>query len=99
MANPGNATDDGDYRWAVIRRCYLALAKAFRVVALGFDGSSYPAILTDPDGTVHVTIPKSEMGQGVSTSLPMIMAEELGVFGYSSANRVQTSESLGLPLA
>ncbi len=30
-----------------------------------------------PDDTVHVTIPKSEMGQGVRTTLAMFVAEEL----------------------
>jgi isoquinoline 1-oxidoreductase beta subunit len=29
------------------------------------------------DGTVSVVVPRSEMGQGVNTALPMLLAEEL----------------------
>lgn len=32
-----------------------------------------------PDGSVSVVVPRSEMGQGVSTALPMLVAEELDV--------------------
>lgn len=35
-------------------------------------------IAISPDGVVTLVLDKSEMGQGVSTALPMIMAEELG---------------------
>ncbi len=31
----------------------------------------------DPDGRIAVALPRAEMGQGVSTSLPMLLAEEL----------------------
>ncbi|MDY0977054.1 molybdopterin cofactor-binding domain-containing protein [Massilia sp. CFBP9012] len=32
-----------------------------------------------PDGTVSVVVPRSEMGQGVHTALPMLLAEELDI--------------------
>ncbi|MFC5511272.1 molybdopterin cofactor-binding domain-containing protein [Massilia jejuensis] len=34
-------------------------------------------IAIGPDGTVSVVVPRSEMGQGVHTALPMLVAEEL----------------------
>ena len=36
-------------------------------------------IAINPDGTVSVVVPRSEMGQGVHTALPMLVAEELDV--------------------
>src|SRR6476661_1263773 len=41
----------------------------------GVNPSIYVAI--HPDDTIVVTIPKSEMGQGVRTSLAMLVAEEM----------------------
>ena len=41
----------------------------------GFSPNAWLKI--DPDGQVTVIVAKSEMGQGVSTALPMIVAEEL----------------------
>src|ERR1700758_5159288 len=35
-------------------------------------------IVIDPDDTVTIRCAKSEMGEGVLTSMPMIVAEELG---------------------
>lgn len=34
-------------------------------------------VAIDPDGTVHITAHRSEMGQGSRTSLPMVLADEM----------------------
>ena len=41
-----------------------------------------------PEGTVTVAVPRSEMGQGIYTALPMLLAEELGC-DWSSIVAVQ----------
>ena len=41
-----------------------------------FDPSAFLSI--NPDNTVTITVARSEMGQRVRTSLPMIIADELG---------------------
>src|SRR5207248_6395740 len=49
-------------------------------------------IRLDPDGAVTLTIGRSEMGQGVRTSLAMILAEELEA-DWSRIKLVQASPS------
>ena len=47
--------------------------------ALAGDGSFEPSafVRIDPDGTATITVAKSEMGQGVRTTLALLVAEEL----------------------
>ena len=54
-------------------------ALALGLPAFGEDAPFSPSvwIRVDPDGLVSLTVGKVEMGQGVRTSLPMILAEEL----------------------
>jgi len=40
-----------------------------------FRPNAYLAVL--PDGTVRITVPKTEMGQGVRTALPLAVADEM----------------------
>ncbi|WP_138379851.1 xanthine dehydrogenase family protein molybdopterin-binding subunit [Luteithermobacter gelatinilyticus] len=35
-------------------------------------------VVIDPDGSVHITAHRSEMGQGTKTGLPQVVADELG---------------------
>jgi isoquinoline 1-oxidoreductase beta subunit len=49
-------------------------------------------ILIEPDGTTILTVAKSEMGQGVRTSLAMILAEELDA-DWSRVQIIQASPS------
>ena len=81
----------------------MALPAAARRV---FEPGEPPAALepnawlrVDPSGGVTVTVAKSEMGQGVLTSLPMIVAEELdadwGSVRYEQAVADQKYGSMG----
>lgn len=44
-----------------------------------FEGAVGPFIVIRPDETVVIGYPNPDMGQGVDTALPMLVAEELGV--------------------
>jgi isoquinoline 1-oxidoreductase beta subunit len=71
------------------RRFLASIAAAGGTLALGFRIPSGPAraastapeitawIVIEPDDTVIIRVAKSEMGQGISTALPMLVAEEL----------------------
>ncbi|HEX2123162.1 MAG TPA: molybdopterin cofactor-binding domain-containing protein, partial [Thermoanaerobaculia bacterium] len=55
----------------------IGIGRAAETSAKPFQPNAW--LRVDPDGTVLVRVGKSEMGQGVRTSLPMIVAEELDV--------------------
>jgi isoquinoline 1-oxidoreductase beta subunit len=71
------------------RRFLRSVAAVGGTLALGFDIPFGPAeaadgapeitawIVIEPDETVIIRVAKSEMGQGISTALPMLVAEEL----------------------
>jgi isoquinoline 1-oxidoreductase beta subunit len=69
------------------RRAFLASITATGALVLGFDIPSEARangateinawIVINPDDSVIVRVARSEMGQGVSTALPMLVAEEL----------------------
>jgi isoquinoline 1-oxidoreductase beta subunit len=58
-------------------------------------------IVIDPNDSVTIRVAKSEMGQGIFTALPMLVAEELGCdwrrvrAEYASANRNLTTQAYG----
>ncbi|HEY6140049.1 MAG TPA: molybdopterin cofactor-binding domain-containing protein, partial [Thermoanaerobaculia bacterium] len=56
------------------------LALAFRIEGRADDQAPFRPngwVRIDPDGTVTLTVGKSEMGQGVRTALTVILADEL----------------------
>lgn len=93
---------------ATTRRDFLKLVGAAgSALVIGFhleSGQPSAAAVLKPDGwlrvredgRVAVTVGKSEMGQGVRTSLPMIVAEELGV-AWSRVDLIQAEPGPGFP--
>src|SRR6185437_9252177 len=81
-----NATTASLTRRTLLKSTGAALVIAFDVPAKVKAAPEKPVvnplkawIKIDQGGAVTLSYSKSEMGQGVSTSLPMILADELGV--------------------
>ncbi|MEL6388862.1 MAG: molybdopterin cofactor-binding domain-containing protein [Bacteroidota bacterium] len=54
--------------------------KIKQYTATGFEGEMMNAwVSVTPDNVITLAVPRAEMGQGVSTSVPMLIAEELEV--------------------
>src|SRR5215471_13361888 len=74
--------------------CLPGIAGAASIAAQPWDAGEINAwIVIEPDGQVVIRVAQSEMGEGVLTSMPMIVAEELACdwskvrAEYASANR------------
>jgi isoquinoline 1-oxidoreductase beta subunit len=89
------------------RRAFLktaSLAGAVLAVGVRLEGAPPAGVAFQPsiwlrmtaDGRVTVTVGKSEMGQGVRTALPMIVAEELGV-AWSQVDLTQAEPGARFP--
>ena len=77
--------------WRISRRGFLAgVGAASAGLALGLEriaaaGKSAPTFAPNPllsispDGHVTIVCPRSEMGQGIKSTLPVVIADELGV--------------------
>lgn len=72
-----------------------------RSEAAANDGTEINAWLTiDPDNTVHIVTPQTEMGQGAFTAVPMMIAEELDIpwenvrIKFADANRHVNNDNL-----
>src|SRR4051812_31078373 len=107
-SNPaGGDLDAGKKDMIASRRSFLKTAALGGVsLVIGFDGRRLVAggekerapfkpngwVRIDGDGTVTLTISKSEMGQGVRTALAMTLADELGA-DWARLKIVQASPS------
>ena len=64
--------------WAVTPPKQKLLAESSTMALARGDVQLNGWLTIAPDGTVTVAVPRSEMGQGIHTALPMLLAEELG---------------------
>lgn len=78
---------------AALTLAYAAPRRAFPMTSTSDASVMAPSVFLSIDGSgrVTVTVHRSEMGQGVRTSLPMIVADELGV----DLDTVHVEQALG----
>src|SRR5882672_10282513 len=73
----GGALTGGGLVLAYVLSPFSNLKRARSLGATGDETLLATWVKIAPDGTVTVIVPHSEMGQGVHTALPMMLAEEL----------------------
>ena len=83
------------HMWQISRRSFIAsvavlgggMALGLRLpeAASAAEAATNPAeinawVVVQPDDTVIIRVARSEMGQGITTALPMLVAEELDCY-------------------
>lgn len=84
-----------DWRWPLVADTEAGLAKDSSPASVIDRAALRPGVFLgiETDGTVYIIASRSEMGQGISTNLPRVVADELD----ADWNRVRILQAMGDP--